>query len=157
MQSTLRQNLRFGATGIAHDGISKVLLWLALAGPIEVFIPSSFPLQNSWRLRVFRNDSGTVESATIPGCLARSSSRRRVRGHDVDSVSWEDVSKFQWYLFMVRHVACHPFPWKEESKSYPNCLGKAHLDMIRVESSVAPFEVEPCTVTRPTRFDRRLT
>ena len=59
MQSTLRQNLRFGATGIAHDGISKVLLWLALAGPIEVFIPSSFPLQNSWRLRVFRNDSGT--------------------------------------------------------------------------------------------------
>ncbi|CAE7615871.1 POLR1B [Symbiodinium sp. CCMP2456] len=34
---------------------------------VEVFIPSSFPLQNSWRLRVFRNDSGTVESATIPG------------------------------------------------------------------------------------------
>ncbi|CAE7193248.1 POLR1B, partial [Symbiodinium necroappetens] len=30
---------------------------------VEVFIPSSFPLQNSWRLRVFRNDSGTVESA----------------------------------------------------------------------------------------------
>ncbi|OLP79190.1 DNA-directed RNA polymerase I subunit RPA2 [Symbiodinium microadriaticum] len=36
---------------------------------VEVFIPSSFPLQNSWRLRVFRNDSGTVESATIPGMV----------------------------------------------------------------------------------------
>ncbi|CAE6925445.1 POLR1B [Symbiodinium natans] len=34
---------------------------------VEVLIPSSFPLQNSWRLRVLRNDTGTVETATIPG------------------------------------------------------------------------------------------
>ncbi|CAE7904574.1 acr-2 [Symbiodinium microadriaticum] len=113
-----------------------VLPWLALAGPIEVFIPSSFPLQNSWRLRVFRNDSGTVESATIPGCLARRSFRRRVQGHDEDFSLFGRWQQVQRHLFMVGYLACHTFSWQTGGQSDLKCL--------RIGATGHEIRVEPC-------------